>query len=205
VGLVVEGETEFKALPLLHTKKLIPNCPPLKPINLGGVGAHVKPVGIAKIACPHVVLHILAGRSTVLVCLDREDREDCPGAFAQAVQRALENELAKTSVAARKTPYTVYVVIADRAFEAWILSDAEGLHTRRVFPRAPSFHCFEGEHGKRKQKGGVEISELWERAYLKTTHGPRLFEQLRFEDARLCGKGQRGSRSLDKLLRTLGV
>jgi Domain of unknown function (DUF4276) len=205
VGLVVEGDTEFNALPLLHTKQLVPGCPPLKPINLGGVGAHVTPTGIAKMVCPHVVAHLVAGRSTVVVCLDREDRDDCKGAFAQAVQRALEAELEQTGVAVRWRPYTVHVIIADRAFESWILADAHGLHARRVFPRAPSFHSFEGQRGERGQKGAIEIGKLWEREYLKTTHGPRLFEQLRLEDARRCGKGQRGSRSLDKLLRTLGV
>lgn len=206
VGLVVEGATEFEALPLLHAKPLVPGCPPLNPINFDGGVAQAKPEGIAKRVCKHVLTHLVAGRRTVVVCLDREDRDDCAGAFAEAVQRAIEAELDKTTIiAAKKTPYTVHVVVADRAFEAWILADAHGLHARRVFQRAPSFHSFEGRPGKSGKKGAVEISELWERTYEKTTHGRRLFEELRFEDARRCGNGQRGSRSLDKLLRTLGV
>jgi hypothetical protein len=205
IGLVVEGATEFNALPRLHTnKKLFPGCPPLYPINLGGVGGDVKPDGIAKRVSPKVVTHILAGRTTVVVCLDREDRDDCPGAFAEVVRRALAAKL-KTEPALTKRAYRFHVIIVDRAFKAWILADACGLHARGVFPKAPSFHSFEGQLGKRRQKGAVEIGELWKREYLKTTHGSRLFEELCFEDARRGGKGQRGSRSLDKLLRTLGL
>ena len=205
VGLVVEGDTEYEALPLLHKMKLVPCCPPLKASNIRGLGANMSPRAIAQAVCQQVVAHIVAGRSRVLVCLDREDRDDCPGDLAKAIEKELEAELRNTSIGQKKRPHEVSVVIANRAFEAWILADAGGLHARQIFRRAPSFHCFEGQMGKRRQMGVVEIRELWEREYRKTTDGPRLFEKLRFSDARKCGKGQRGSKSLDKLLRCLGV
>lgn len=199
VGLVVEGETEFRALPVLMK---LPGCPALKPINLGGVGGDVTAAGVARRARPQVVTHIVAGRKTVVVCIDREKREACAGEFAQAVARALEGELESAGGAARWGEYQVSVVVADRSFEAWLLADARGLHQRKVFRQAPKFHGFEGARGKQGRLGVVEIGELWGRAYDKAGDGRELFDKVSFKQARVPGEG---SRSLDKLLRTLGI
>jgi hypothetical protein len=91
------------------------------------------------------------------------------------------------------------------AFEAWILADAAGLHQRRTFVVAPSFHSFEGSLGLNATKGKDDISRLLGRSYSETSDGPKLFEKVDFAAARKFGSGTGGSRSLDKLLRTLGV
>jgi hypothetical protein len=123
VGLVVEGDTEYEALPLLYREGLVSSCPPLKASNVGGVGSH------------------------------REQRPDCPGALAQAVQAALHQELARKG----KPCSNVSVVVSDRAFEAWILADAKGLHAKGAFSRAPSFASFEGKMGRENKKGVVDV------------------------------------------------
>lgn len=199
VGLIVEGETEYKALPQLHT--LVPGCPPLKPINLRGIGSDRTPVGIARKVAPQVDVHIQAGRTKVLVCIDREQRPDCPGQLARAVMQALLTELKQRGYA---NP-DVYVVVADRAFEAWLLADARGLHARRVFKMAPSFHCFEGAMGASDKKGVVEIGKLLGRSYDKVRDGPTIFAKIEFTEARKWEGGGHGSKSLDKFLDTLGV
>lgn len=200
IGLIVEGETEYHALPLLHRKNLIPGCPPLKPINLGGVGATLNTMGIAKLIAPKVKQHLAAGLQHVVVCLDREQRDDCPGSLAGGVHREL---LAVLGASEKKT--NISVVVADRAFEAWILADASGLHQRGLLKAAPKFRTFEGVLGEQGRKGTIELTRLLGREYRKTIDGPKLFEQMDFTAARTGGRGQRGSRSLDKLLRTLGV
>lgn len=200
-GLVVEGDAEFLALPRLHTKQLMPGCPPLKAINLGGVGSHVEPLGIAKMVKPKVVQHQVAGRSPVVICLDREQRDVGAAELAREVLAKLRELLA----AEHRPTSEIHVVIADRAFEAWLLADARGLHARGTFKRAPRFQCFEGQMGKERKKGVVELGELLGHAYAKTTDGPRVFEQLEFAQARKHGPSEHGSRSLDLFLRALGV
>lgn len=201
VGLVVEGETEFDALPLLHREHLVAGCPPLRAVNLRGVGSHLDPIGVAKMVAPKVIAHVAAGRTRVIVCIDREQRDLCAGAFAQAVGRELAAELRRL----RCSSSDVHVVIADRTFEAWLLADARGLNARGHLKSAPRFHCFEGQMGKQGKKGVVELTQLLGRPYDKTSDGKSLFREVDFATARKYGPGHHGSRSLDKLLRTLGV
>ena len=199
VGLIVEGDTEFLALPLLHRKALVPGCPPLRAINLGGVGSHMQPIGIAKMIVPKIIQHLAAGRNLVVVCLDREQRVMPAARLAEEV---LQNARALLKPQQRSS---VSVVVADRTFEAWILADARGLHRKRLFQRAPGFHAFEGQMGRENKKGLVELAELLGRPYVKTTDGPRLFEQLGFSNARKHGPNAHGSESLDNFLRALAI
>jgi hypothetical protein len=199
VGLVVEGDAEYVALPLLHTKKLLVGCPPLRPANLHGVGADRSAIGIAKLVAPKVIAHLAAGRHQVLVCIDREQRPTCVPQLARDIYGALRRELELSG----KQVASVQVVLADRTFEAWLLADAQGLHDRGVFPSAPAFHSFEGELGRQHQKGVVELSTLLRRPYVKTVDGPRLFASLSLVAARNHRNNGRGSKSLDRLLRLL--
>lgn len=199
VGLIVEGDTEFEALPKLSG--LLTGCPPLKPTNLRGIGSDRKPEGIAKLVVQKVIAHLSAQRTKVIICVDLEDRQVCPGDFAQAISRSLKAELAEKGYAAAD----IHLVVVNRAFEAWLLADARGFHRRRVFKKAPSFVCFEGSLGGEGKKGVVELDRLLGRGYSKTADGPKLFAQVEFAEARKCKHGQHGSKSLDKLLRTLGV
>ncbi len=201
VGLIVEGDTEYASLPRLHTKRLVPNCPPLHAINLGGLGQTLSAIGIARRIAPKVIAHVQAGRSSVVVCFDRENRQECAPGLATEVSSALADELVRRG----KHGVAVCVVVVDRAFEAWILADAAGLVSRGHFVRAPTFRCFEGQSGSQSKKGTIEISRLLDRDYDKTRDGPRLFERLDFTSARQHGAGARGSKSLDKFLRCLGV
>lgn len=150
---------------------------------------------------PKVVQHQTAGRSPIVICIDREQRSTSAIRLAQEVHSALASLLTEDGRAVKG----VSVVVADRTFEAWLLADARGLHEKRVFVHPPNFNSFEGSLGKDQKKGVVELGELLGRPYGKTTDGPRLFEKLRFAEARKFGPGHHGSRSLDGFLRTLGV
>jgi hypothetical protein len=196
VGLIVEGETEFYALPQL--KRIFHDrCPALKLINLGGVGSTLTPVAIAKMVAGKIKVLIAAGCRRVVVCIDREQRPECAGQFAESVYLALGGQLASSDQC------RVSIVVADRTFEAWILADAAGLYARGEFKEKLKRHCFEGELGAQGKKGTIELSTLLGRQYEKTRDGPRLFAKVDFSVARTYGPGRRGSRSLDKFLRTL--
>lgn len=197
-GLIVEGDTEFAALPRLATKRLVANCPPIQATNLGGVGSDVPPVGIAKRVVQKVRQHRAANRCPVIICIDRESRAESAFAFAAAILERLREELGDSAD-------DVCVCIADRTFEAWLLADARGLHKRGALKRAPKFFCFEGELGKRGKKGVIELGELLGREYSKTIDGPALFEQLNFAVARRCRAQEHGSRSLHNFLQALGT
>jgi uncharacterized protein DUF4276 len=201
IGLVVEGDAEYAALPLLHRRNLFPGCPPMSAINLHGVGSDRLPIGIAKLVAPKVIQHQVAGREHVVVCIDREQRGACAPKLAEDVARELARELSARGLGVER----VDIVVADRAFEAWLLADAAGLHRRGIFKTGPDFHCFEGHLGRAGKKGVVELGRLLGRPYDKTVDGPGLFAKVSFADARACGKGARGSKSLDKLLRSIGL
>ena len=173
----------------------------MKAVNLHGVGSDRAPIGIALMLVPKVIEHQVAGRTKVIICIDREQRSACAGELAQAIAAALSKQLVQKG----RSSSDVHVVVADRTFEAWLLADADGLHCRSVFKTAPTFHCFEGRMGEESKKGVVELSRLLERPYSKTSDGPQLFAKLDWDAARSHGSGKRGSRSLDKLLRTLGI
>lgn len=198
-GIIVEGDAEYAASPLLHTKKLLPGCPPLRVTNLGGVGSHLEPIGIAKRVLPKVIQHQVQAHTPILICIDREQRTTSAMKLATQVLQELTTLLTKE----RRSSSEVGVAIADRAFEAWLLADARGLHRKKMFVRGPAFHSFEGAMGKQQKKGVVELGELLGREYRKTGDGPRLFEKLDFVAAR--DHGGHGSVSLDSFLRMLGV
>jgi hypothetical protein len=199
VGLVVEGDTEYAALPQLHSKRLLPGCPPLKATNLGGVGSHMEPPGVAKMLVGKVIAHQVAGRAKVVILFDREQRPLCAPEFARKVKDALAQELDRRG----RHHSAVHLVVSDRTFEAFLLADARGLHERGKFCKRPTFHSFEGELGSSSRKGVVELTTLLGHPYVKTRDGPALFADLNFVAARDHRANGRGSRSLDKLIRTL--
>ena len=198
VGLIVEGDAEFAALPLLHRERLIDRCPPLKPTNVHGIGGERQPAAIGKMLAPKVEAHLIAHRTKVVVCLDREHRELCAPGFAQEILVSIRSTLRSRN----RDTSDVHVVIADRAFEAWLLSDAMGMFERGVFKAKPNFPSFEGRVGQRSKLGQVELKKLLGRAYGKTKDGPKLLRLLSLDAARDWKNG-RGSRSFDKFVRTL--
>jgi len=200
-GLVVEGETEFIAFPRLHREARALRFPPIKAVNLGGIGATLTPAAVAARVAPKVLAHHQRALAPIVVCFDRESREEPAGEFAADVHAATTAWIEKRTDA----PVEFSVVVADRAFEAWILADAHGLHGRGRLMRAPKFRSFEGAMGQRSRKGVVELSRLLGRDYRKTVDGPDLFVAVDFVTARAPTKHGGGSASLDRLLTSLGL
>jgi len=110
----------------------------------------------------------------VVVVLDRESRDVAATDFEAEVRAELMTLLVEKGRGRAR----LEVVAADRAFEAWILADAQGLHERKKFKLAPDFHCFEGSLGIKREKGKREIERLLGRPYSETNDGPKLFESI---------------------------
>ena len=168
VGVVVEGQAEYLAFPLLHTEKLISGCPPLKVLCCDGIGGYVEPAGVAKRVHIKVLEHLAAGREKVVVCVDRETRPLCAPGFAQAIHKELDTLLRTRG----RSAGTTTVVVADRAFEAWLLADAQGLYDKKLLKKAPGFATFEGQQGKGRACGKGELKDLLGGAYSETRDGP---------------------------------
>lgn len=198
---MVEGDAEFYAFPLLHTEGLIPGCPPLKVLNCKGIGGETEAPGVAFRVHKLVLQHFAAGRERVVVCLDREGRSLCAPGFARTIWTELDKLLRKK----HRDANTTTIVVADRAFEAFLLADAVGLYARGHLKTAPGFRSFEGNPGRGQAYGKRELQDLLGGDYTETKDGPRLFRRINFTVARQHGPGATGSRSLDKLLRSLGV
>ncbi len=201
VGLVVEGDAEYHALPLLHREGLVDGVPPLKTRNCRGIGGDVLPAGIARRLLPHVRYLLAARCAKVVACIDRERRAACPPTLAGEVRRELGGLLRRAGV----PDAPVAIVVADRAFESWLLADARGLFRRRHLRKPPDFTCFEGRPGRRHRLGKAELGDLLGGSYSEVRDGPSLFRAIDFNVARNHGPGLPGSRSLDKLLRELGA
>jgi hypothetical protein len=68
---------------------------------------------------------ILIGKrvDVIVILIDREDRDQCPGAIAQALANACQQAIPTV---------TVEVVVKNRTFENWLVSDIEQLAQHRA-------------------------------------------------------------------------
>lgn len=152
--------------------------------------------------CWRVHLACLKRPSKVIVVVDKETRDACPGEIAGSLEAALVDKLTQDY------GYTgsprVAVVVSDTSLENWFLADPESLLTyanlddskkrslgNKVGPKA------DGKHAYRILQSAYRRG----RFYHKTRDAAHLAQKVRVlrEDVR------RRSKSLDKLLRTAGV
>lgn len=119
IGLIVDGQAEFRSFPHLlgridcpHTivKTLYTDIQPFAPAQQ--IAERVKkklPIMVAKRA------------NKVIVLLDREDRNVCPGDWAGQIQLALSTACAGVSVD------SFAVVIKNHCYENWLVGDTTAL------------------------------------------------------------------------------
>lgn len=197
VGLLVEGEAEYEALAKLPRMGVA--CPPLERRCCSGIGGEAPPAAIARRAAPHLKAMRAMRLNKVVFCLDLERRQTPPLDFAAAVRSALRSELGLAEAEA----VWLSVVVANRAFEAWILADATGLHQRGHLKSDPGVGRFEGRMGAGQKLGKAELRTALGSDYRESLHGPRLFGAIELAKARDTAAHATGSESLDRLLRVL--
>lgn len=128
-GIIVDGQAEPAAFRALFPK-------------LVGLGARPKVLyaALQPMASPGQIARKAISRvrrlrdrkaHPVILLIDRENRRDCPPAFAAEVQKALE----------RLGEAEVFVVVKNRALENWLIADPDGLaRLRGRFRLTQAFH-----------------------------------------------------------------
>jgi hypothetical protein len=146
IGLVLEGKSEslaFRQLPSLFRE-----CPPIdRPAVVEGIG-DISAAQVAKRVAREVAF-LEPDNRKVIVCIDRESRAVAAEELAQEVAAALCEALPEVGGISN---YPVDVIVADRAFEAWLLADIACL---AASGQRPPKKCYEGymrpKLGGRKQ------------------------------------------------------
>jgi hypothetical protein len=161
-------------------------------------------------ATPDVIADKVARRAVMLapendkiiVCIDREARQEEASEFAASLLEALRSKLAALT---SPLGIPIDVVVADRAFEAWILADIQGI-CRLKHMRPPRNRCYEGHHEGEADFGARLLKRILGR-YEKATDGPDLFALVELSRARLVPSAGRawGSASLNLFLEALGL
>jgi len=202
--MIVEGRTEVEAFRRLQRR--VPGCPLLdlaavSRCNLKGVGGDAPADVIAgKIA--KLALLIAPDNDKIVVCIDREGRPDTAALFAQDVSDATQRRLASLG---SPLPVPLEVVVADRAFEASILADIQGV-CRQKRVALPRNRCYEGYLGERGDVG-ARLLRRFLHQYDKVADGASLFDLVDLTRARVCCRSGRGwgSASLNSFLVALGL
>jgi hypothetical protein len=120
IGVVVDGDSEFTALPALYESLraatghtfLNPIKAPLQPMAPYPV--------IARAARKSVEQLLQRGAQRVLILVDRETRHECPPLLAQSIQGEVTADA------------DVLVVIKDRTFENWLIADLSALKSQNA-------------------------------------------------------------------------
>ena len=115
IGLIVDGLGEVAALPLLYARIRSPH-ELLRPIHERRLQPLATPERIAFVAARRCQVLVDDGVELIVVLLDRETRDECPGAFASRLQSLIVRQLGIPSV-------SVAVVLKNRCLENWLVAD----------------------------------------------------------------------------------
>jgi len=117
VGIVVDGQSEYEALPMLYRQLHEASGVTILKPAMAKIQPYAPPAAIARVCLPATRVLLAKGVDDVVVLLDRENRDECCGAFASAIANSL--------IAA--TGADVSVVLKNRMFENWLLSDTSAV------------------------------------------------------------------------------
>lgn len=122
VGLIVDGDAEFASLPHLLPRidskhEVLPRVLKAAMHPLGGPGK------IARAVMPAIRIFVAnKGVRQVVIVLDREQQPGCCGAIAEDITRAVSRLCESEGLRVQ-----VSVVLKDRTYENWLISDPEAL------------------------------------------------------------------------------
>lgn len=115
IGLIVDGLGEVAALPLLYERIRSPHVL-LKPVYERKLQPLAKAEQIAPIAARRCRLLAAEGVDLIVVLLDREHRDECPGAFASQLHSLIVRQFDRSQIG-------VAVVLKNRRLENWLVAD----------------------------------------------------------------------------------
>lgn len=194
--LVVEGEAEYAAIPVLLRSRGIETGRPI--IYRGqGVDCTISVLVERKLLRPTLAaFEKRCGR--VVVVIDRERRPDCPGDFAQRVANELRRQLRARAGYDGEPP--VSVVCADRCLENWLLADPEAFGGHAYIVRSVVKRVGNNADGI-DAIGIIKWAFRRGKQYDKVRDAPTFAANVRAELPVARGR----SRSLNKFLKELGL
>jgi len=199
VGLVVEGESEIGAIPQLLRDS---RARLARPIKFGGqpeqCNNDVFREFIQHKIIPSVRAMVLKHVSLIVVVLDREQRNQCPGILAQDIKEAIVEIMGVRYHYTGSPP--ISVVCADRKLENWLIADPKGILAHKYIVKDLSRAVGSKADGK---DAITLLKHAYQpgRHYHKHMHAPKLASKVRAMQADVRSR----SHSLDKLLRECGV
>ena len=185
IGLVVEGQTEYEALPkmldrlrVLHTT---PSC-----FHGQGVDQPISSLAKDRIL-PHVRVQLAKGVQKVAVILDAELRATEPPHFRKSLSDQLRRLVRGTEGQAASGKVQVYLCVTK--FENWLISDPRGICRSNYVSRdiSNTVRC----HADQKDALALIRSVFTGGGhYKRAVHGPRLARFVRVEDSsvRQCSR-----------------
>lgn len=195
VGLVVEGQADYGAVPLLLGRAGVAAGLPIV-FRGQGLECPISTLVQKKLLSP-TRAQLVRGHSKVLVIIDRETRTDCPPGLARAVEAELVRQLRAAYGYPRRPP--VSVVCPDRTLENWLIADPEGIGTHVYMEK--DIRRRVGSNADGRDAVAIVQWAYGSRRYHKARDAPALAARVRVERADV----RQRSRSLRKLLREAGV
>ena len=122
VAIITEGVSEYRSLPKLYRQLAERTGNSLLHPTRVSVSPDASPEIIARNCSTHIKLAMAQRAELVVVLLDREVQAAPAGDLAAAIELALR----------RCTPVNIdiYVVLKDRMYENWLISDLEALRSQ---------------------------------------------------------------------------
>jgi len=119
IGVVVDGVSEFASLAGLYSDLQALGCHQILKPAKADIQPYAPIAVIARQCSPKVSQFLARGAQKVLVLLDREQRNECPGEFARQIAAAI--------IMCVGAGAQVEVVVKDRAYENWAIADLDAL------------------------------------------------------------------------------
>lgn len=189
VGLVLEGRTEYAAIPEMLKKLDIRYAAP-SVFHGQSVEVPVK-VLVEHRLLKHVRVQIQKDVDAVFVVLDFEERKGPVGQFKRSLLKEIRTRVTKED--GRAQSQKVHVVVCNRKFENWLISDPKGIHRSNLIRQdlSRSVNC----HADNRDADAL-IKTVFRQGsfYDKAVHGQQLARWVRVDDGRvhLCSESLRG-------------
>jgi len=183
VGLVVEGPTEYSAVPFLLRRLGIRHTTPSS-INGQSVQA---PLGdlVKYRLLKHVLVQLSKNADLVVVVLDVEERPMSSEQFSGALCREIRKQVTREK--GRQAASKVEVVACMRRFENWLIADPKGLARCAwiVKDLSKAVACHADDHDAVALLTGAMGKGV---GYRKAYHGPKLAQFVRVEQEKAGNK-----------------
>lgn len=190
VGTVVEGPTEYAAIPALLRRLGVRFT---TPSSFNGQPVQVSVADLVKYRLlKHVLVQLNKNADLVVVVLDVEDRPLGEEKFSQMLRQEIRKQV--VLVMGKRAAQKVEVVACMRRFENWLIADPRGLARCALIVKDlfKAVACHADDHDAVALLTGAMAKGV---GYRKAYHGPKLAQFVRVEQEKagnkLCSKSLR--------------